>query len=76
MLRPATPLALIFLVAFVLLLLTTLSTPIIQAIPLASYDGYNFGVFGYCETASGMCSPIAIGYAASTYTWRIHVGAI
>ena len=60
MLRPATPLAIIFLIAFVLLLLSTLSTPIIQAIPLASYRGYNFGVFGYCE--NGRCDGPMIGY--------------
>lgn len=62
MLRPATPLALIFLIAFVLLLLSTLSTPIIQAIPLATYEGYSFGVFGYCGP-TGCLSP-QIGYTS------------
>ncbi len=62
MLRPATPLSLIFLVAFVLLLLSTLSTPVIKGIPLASYQGYNFGVFGWCKESGG-CSAFQIGYS-------------
>lgn len=70
MLRPATPLALIFLIAFVLLLLSTLSTPIIKAIPLGSFEGSNFGVFGYCNTDDGTCSPIAIGYDLDAKVYR------
>ncbi|MBE7181934.1 MAG: hypothetical protein INR71_12145, partial [Terriglobus roseus] len=61
MLRPATPLAVLFFAAFVLLLLSTLSTPIIKAIPLASWHGTTYGVFGYCNSTS--CSDIAIGYS-------------
>lgn len=64
MLRPATPLTIIFLVAFVLELLSTLSTPIIHAIPLGSYQGYNFGVFGYCN--GNQCSPYQIGYSTGS----------
>lgn len=64
MLRPATPLAVVFFVAFVILLLSTLSTPIIHAIPLASFDGYNFGVFGLCDTKTNVCSKISIGYGS------------
>ncbi|KAK4164166.1 SUR7/PalI family-domain-containing protein [Cladorrhinum sp. PSN259] len=60
MLRPATPLSLMLFAAFALLLLSTLSTPIITAIPLGSWDGITFGVFGYC--ANGVCTPIEIGY--------------
>lgn len=60
MLRPATPLSLIFLAAFVLSLLSTLSTPIIKAIPLGRYEGYTFGVFGWCNATD--CSPFEIGY--------------
>ncbi|KAI0431811.1 pali-domain-containing protein [Xylaria sp. FL1042] len=67
MLRPATPLAILLFVAFVLLLLSVLSTPIIKAIPLGVYkpdDGVvNFGVFGYCRGSE--CSPIEIGYDTS-----------
>lgn len=63
MVSPATPLSVLFLVAFVLLLLSTLSTPIIKSIPLASYQNVNFGVFGYCQ--GGTCSDIGIGYTTS-----------
>jgi hypothetical protein len=60
MLRPATPLAIIFFLAFVLLLLSTISTPIIKAIPLGSYQGYDFGVFGWCN--GNNCEGPRIGY--------------
>jgi hypothetical protein len=60
MLRPATPLSILFFIAFCLLLLSTLSTPIIKSIPLATYRNINFGVLGYCE-ATGCKGPI-IGY--------------
>ncbi|GAM87840.1 hypothetical protein ANO11243_058680 [Dothideomycetidae sp. 11243] len=60
MLRPATPLSILFFVAFVLLLLSTLSTPIIRAIPLASFEGVNYGVFGACTATK--CSKIQVGY--------------
>lgn len=64
LLRPATPLAILFLVAFVLLLLATLSTPIIKAIPLASFGGIDFGVFGYCQGST--CSGIRVGYSTES----------
>ncbi|KAK6085409.1 pH-response regulator protein palI/prr-5 [Seiridium cupressi] len=64
MLRPATPLAILLFAAFALLLLSVLSTPIIQAIPLGTFEGVNFGVFGYCKGSS--CSPIEIGYDTSS----------
>ena len=60
MLRPATPLTILLFAAFALLLISVISTPIIKGIPLASYEGYNFGVFGYCKGDN--CSPIEIGY--------------
>ncbi|KAK4971964.1 hypothetical protein LTR28_012660 [Elasticomyces elasticus] len=60
MLRPATPLSILFFIAFVLLLLSTLSTPVIKAIPLANFQGVNFGVFGYCKADT--CSGIRVGY--------------
>lgn len=63
MLRPATPLAILLFAAFALLLLSVLSTPIIKAIPLGTFEGVNFGVFGYCK--DGTCSPIEIGYDTS-----------
>ncbi|KAF1809895.1 pali-domain-containing protein [Eremomyces bilateralis CBS 781.70] len=60
MLRPATPLSILFLAAFVLLLLATLSTPIIKSIPLGNWKGVDFGVWGYC-TDSG-CTSVQLGY--------------
>ena len=60
MLRPATPLAVLLFVAFVFLLLSVLSTPIIKAIPLGSYNGFEYGVFGICKGSA--CSGIKVGY--------------
>ena len=60
MLRPATPLSVLLFAAFCLLLLAVLSTPIIKAVPLGSFNGVNFGVFGYCTPSS--CSRIEVGY--------------
>ena len=60
MLKPATPLSILFLIAFVLLLLSTISTPVVKSISLASYKGYSFGVFGYCS--SQHCSDANIQY--------------
>jgi hypothetical protein len=60
MLRPATPLTILLFAAFVLLVISVISTPIIKGIPLASYGGINFGVFGYCQ--GDTCSKIEIGY--------------
>ncbi|RYO03335.1 hypothetical protein AA0119_g4718 [Alternaria tenuissima] len=62
MLRPATPLSILFFVAFVLLLLSTLSTPLIKSIPLATYRGVHFGVLGYCENGDQGCKGPMIGY--------------
>jgi hypothetical protein len=59
--RPATPLSLVFLAAAVLLLLTSLSTPVIRAFILGEHNGYTFGVWGFCN-ADG-CSPVQIGYS-------------
>ena len=71
MLRPATPLSVLLFAAFALLLLSVLSTPIIKAIPLGSFQGVNFGVFGYCTPDS--CSGIEIGY--DTGEWQSAHGA-
>jgi hypothetical protein len=60
MLRPATPLSVLLLAAFVLLLISVISTPIIKQIPLASFGGVDFGVFGFCQGST--CSKIEIGY--------------
>ncbi|KAF2160273.1 hypothetical protein M409DRAFT_29362 [Zasmidium cellare ATCC 36951] len=63
MLRPATPLSIIFLVAFVLLLLSTISTPVIKGIPLGSFQGYNFGVLGWCK--GDRCEGPRVGYSTN-----------
>ncbi|KAL2831099.1 SUR7/PalI family-domain-containing protein [Aspergillus cavernicola] len=60
LLKPATPLTLLLLVAFVLLLLSVLSTPIVKNIPLATFDNVEYGVFGYCK--AGTCTAIHVGY--------------
>lgn len=65
MLRPATPLSILFFIAFCLLLLSTLSTPVIPAIPIATYRGINFGVLGYC--VDGRCDGPMIGYDTGTF---------
>jgi hypothetical protein len=63
MLRPATPLSLIFLVGFVLFLLATLSVPIVKSIPLGQSGDTTYGVFGSCKGED--CSDIGIGYSAA-----------
>lgn len=65
MLRPATPLTLLLFIAFVLLLISVISTPIVKSIPLASYAGVDFGVFGNCEGSK--CTDIKVGYTTGTY---------
>lgn len=61
MLRPATPLTILLLVAFALLLIAVLSTPIVKDIPLGKYQDVTFGVFGFCNAKDG-CSSITVGY--------------
>lgn len=68
MLRPATPLSVLLFAAFALLLLSVLSTPIIGAIPLGSWNGVDFGVFGYCDPDG--CTPIEIGYDVRESSFR------
>lgn len=65
MLRPASPLSVLLFLAFGLLLIAVLSTPIIQSIPLGSFNGFTFGVFGYCDGTT--CSSIEIGYSTRTF---------
>ena len=60
MLRPATPLTILLFISFVLLLISVISTPIVHGIPLATFKGVNFGVFGYCK--GSVCSGVRIGY--------------
>ncbi|KAF4124627.1 SUR7/PalI family [Geosmithia morbida] len=60
-LRPSTPLSVLLAVALGLLVLAVISTPVIKQIPLGEFNGYKFGVFGYCD-ADDKCSSIGIGY--------------
>lgn len=60
--RPATPLSVLLLGAFVLLLLSTLSTPIIGSINIATFGGVKFGVFGWCSKRANTCSGVSFGY--------------
>jgi hypothetical protein len=61
MLRPATPLTVVFVVSFALLLVASLSTPVVKSIPLGQDDDTTFGVWGFCTSEE--CSQIQIGYA-------------
>ncbi|OJD20599.1 hypothetical protein ACJ73_08066 [Blastomyces percursus] len=63
LLRPATPLSVLLLTAFVLLLLSVLSTPVVKSIPLAGVDDIKFGTFGYCVGSD--CTPIHVGYISN-----------
>jgi hypothetical protein len=63
MLKPATPLSVVFLVAFALLLLASISTPVVKSISLGEYDDTSFGVWGFCK--GDTCSSIQIGYAVA-----------
>ncbi|KAI9833228.1 MAG: regulator of ime2 [Phylliscum demangeonii] len=60
MFRPATPLSVLLFIAFAFLLISVLSAPIVRGIPIGSFKGVNFGVFGFCRPAS--CSTAAVGY--------------
>ncbi|KAK1140460.1 hypothetical protein N8T08_010303 [Aspergillus melleus] len=60
LLKPATPLTILLLIAFVLLILSVISTPIVKGIPLATFEDVDYGVFGYCKR--DQCTNIHIGY--------------
>ena len=68
MLRPATPLSILLFASFVLLLISTISTPIVKGIPLARNDGVNYGVFGWCPDV-GACSGVQVGWNTGTWSW-------
>lgn len=63
LLKPATPLTVLLLIAFALLLLTCISTPIVKGIPLATFTDVDYGVFGYCQ--ADKCTNIHVGYTSS-----------
>ncbi|KAJ5220149.1 hypothetical protein N7468_009353 [Penicillium chermesinum] len=64
LLKPATPLTILLVVAFVLLLLSCLSTPIVKGIPLATYENVDYGVFGYCQGSK--CTNVHVGYSVDS----------
>lgn len=66
MLRPATPLTVLLFVAFVLDVLSVISTPIVKSIPLGSFEGTDFGVFGFC--VHSRCSGAEVGYSTGKFT--------
>ncbi|KAK2798954.1 regulator of ime2 [Onygenales sp. PD_10] len=66
LLRPATPLSVLLLAAFTLLLLSVLSAPVIKSIPIARVDDINFGIFGYCK--GNDCTGIEVGYSPDGIT--------
>ncbi|KAI9841635.1 MAG: regulator of ime2 [Sclerophora amabilis] len=66
MLRPATPLSVLLFAAFVLLLISVISTPVIKGIKIAAFNGVDFGVFGYCQ--DGRCSGPEVGYSDHVFS--------
>src|SRR2546421_10262313 len=66
MLKPATPLTVLLFASFVLLVISVISTPVVKSIPIATFEGVNFGVFGYCK--GSQCSGIKIGYSTGLKT--------
>ncbi|KFA60801.1 hypothetical protein S40285_07746 [Stachybotrys chlorohalonatus IBT 40285] len=66
MIRPATPLTALLFASFALLLLSVLSTPVIQGIPLGEFQDITFGVFGSCQ--GNRCSSISVGYDIESLT--------
>lgn len=60
MLRPATPLSVVLLVAFVMLLFTAISVPVTKIVPLGEFNNVKYGAFGYCD--GDKCSSIGLGY--------------
>ncbi|KAI2741078.1 hypothetical protein DTO012A1_4852 [Penicillium roqueforti] len=63
LLKPATPLTILLLIAFALLLLSCISTPIVKGIPLATFKDVDYGVFGYCKGST--CTNIHVGYTSN-----------
>ncbi|KAL5604773.1 uncharacterized protein BROUX77_004959 [Berkeleyomyces rouxiae] len=68
MLRPATPLSVLLIVAFGLLVVSVLSTPIIKGVPLGTFNDFEYGVFGFCHVDD--CSGFQVGYKVATDTTK------
>lgn len=61
-LKPNCLLTTLLLIAFALLLLSCLSTPIIKAVHLGKFSDVDYGVFGYCQL--GRCTSINVKYTS------------
>jgi hypothetical protein len=69
MLRPATPVSALLFAAFGLLVIASLSTPVIKGVPLGSFKGVDYGVFGICK--GNDCSGINLGYNTGLFFLQI-----
>lgn len=63
--RAATTVVTLLAVAFAIQLIAVLTVPVTHTITLCTYDGYKFGALGFCNN-NGTCSPVQIGYSATT----------
>lgn len=41
----------------------TISVPITSHLYISEYNGYKFGVFGWCKQDGSICSPVRVGYS-------------
>jgi hypothetical protein len=60
--RPASALTVVLTIAFAFQLIAVLSVPVTRAISLSSLNDIQYGVLGYCDTATNTCSSVGIGY--------------
>ncbi|AAS52061.1 ADR141Wp [Eremothecium gossypii ATCC 10895] len=42
----------------------TFSVPLSNGVTLSHFNGYKFGVFGWCDTTHTHCTPLKLGYSA------------
>lgn len=52
-----------FSLALVFQVFATVSVPITNKFSISSYNGYRFGVFGWCSESTKLCSPVKVGYS-------------
>ncbi|AET38904.1 Rim9p Ecym_3418 [Eremothecium cymbalariae DBVPG len=50
--------------ALVFQLFATISTPLTSNVYLSHFNGYRFGVFGWCNTENGNCTSVKLGYSS------------
>ncbi|KAK6458093.1 SUR7/PalI family-domain-containing protein [Scheffersomyces xylosifermentans] len=55
----------LILIAFVFLLLATISTPVVSSFNLGKTAKYTYGIFGYCKIAKNVCSSATYPYSLS-----------